>query len=447
MTPGSLGGPGRSPDNQLIRELGVRQVAVLIFNYTVGAGVFILPALAAARLGAAAVLAYLLCAAIAALMVLCFAEAGSRVRATGGPYAYAEAAFGPYVGFLVGALNLMAALLATAALAGVFASSLLALAGVASPAVRALVIVAVVGTAAAINVRGVKGGARLVEVATVVKLVPLLGFVVLGAFAVRLPNLAWAGIPPASEVFSTAGLIILAFTGIEAALQPSGEVREPERTVPRAALIAMGGVVVLYISVQVVTQGILGSGLAGEGVTPLAGAAGAAYGPLARTLMLAAAAASMFGTLTGTILGGPRSIFALARDGFIPRALAAVHPVRHTPHVAIAVYCVAALALGLTGTFEQLAVLTNLASLLVYVVIALAAWRLRVRGVRLEGEPFNLAGGPLVPILACLAIGGVIVATVSKVEVAAMVTAVAIATIVYAVRRFRPRTAEAEQAR
>ena len=300
------------------------------------------------------------------------------------------------------------------------------------------------GAAAAINVRGVKGGARLVEVATVVKLVPLLGFVVLGAFAVRLPNLAWTGTPPASDVFSTAGLIILAFTGIEAALQPSGEVREPERTVPRAALIAMGAVVVLYISVQVVTQGILGSGLAGEGVTPLAAAAGAAYGPLARTVMLAAAAASMFGTLSGTILAGPRSIFALARDGFVPRVLAAVHPVRHTPHVAIAVYSGAALALGLTGTFEQLAVLTNLASLLVYIVIALAAWRLRVRGVRLEGEPFNLAGGPLVPILACLAIGAVIVATVSKVEVAAMVVAVAIATALYGVRSLRFRTQVAE---
>lgn len=434
---GSSRGPDRSVDSQLVRELGVRQVAVLIFNYTVGAGVFVLPALAASRLGAAAVLAYLLCAAIAALMVLCFAEAGSRVRATGGPYAYAEAAFGPYVGFLVGALNLLAAVLASAALAGIFASSLLALAGVASPAARAVVLVAVVGAAAAINVRGVKGGARLVEIATVVKLVPLLGFVVLGAFAVRLPNLAWADTPPASDVFATAGLIILAFTGIEAALQPSGEVREPERTVPRAALFAMGGVVVLYICVQVVTQGILGSGLASEGVTPLAAAAGAAYGPLARTVMLAAAAASMFGTLSGTILAGPRSVFALARDGFVPRVLAAVHPVRHTPHLAIAVYSVIALALGLSGTFEQLAILTNLASLLVYIVVALAAWRLRVRGVRLEGEPFNLRGGPVVPVLACVAIGAVIVATVSAAEVAAMAAAVAVATALYVVRWLR----------
>jgi amino acid transporter len=100
-------------------------------------------------------------------------------------------------------------------------------------------------------------------------------------------------------VFATAGLIILAFLGIESALQPSGEVRNPERTVPRAALLAMGGVVVLYVSVQLVAQGILGSSLEAKGVTPLATAAGAAYGPVARTIMLAAAAASMFGNLSG----------------------------------------------------------------------------------------------------------------------------------------------------
>jgi amino acid transporter len=317
----------------------------------------------------------------------------------------------------------------------------LALVGVTAPAGRSVVMVAVVAAAAAVNIRGVRGGARLVEAATIVKLVPLVAFVVVGAFAVRAPNLTWPETPSASGVFATAGLIILAFLGMESALQPSGEVRNPERTVPRAALLAMGGVVVLYVSVQLVAQGILGSALEAEGVTPLATAAGAAYGPAARTIMLAAAAASMFGNLSGAILAGPRSLFALGRDGFLPRVLATVHPVRHTPHVAIVAYAVVGLALGLSGTFEQIAILVNLASLSVYIVIALAAWRLRVLNVRLEGEPFNLPGGPLVPILACLAIGAVIVATVSKVEVGAMVLAVAIATVLYAVRSLRRRAA------
>jgi len=435
--PGSPHGPGRAVDSNLIRELGVRQVAALIFNYIVGAGIFVLPALAASRLGPAAVLAYLVCAVIAALMVLCFAEAGSRVAGTGGPYAYAEAAFGSYVGFLVGSLNLLSGVGAAGAVSGLFASSVLALVGVTAPAGRAVLMVAVVAAAAAVNIRGVKGGARLVEAATIVKLVPLVAFVLLGAFAVRAPNLTWPETPSGSNVFATAGLIILAFLGIESALQPSGEVRNPERTVPRAALLAMGGVVVLYVSVQLVAQGILGSALQAEGATPLATAAGVAFGPVARTIMLAAAAASMFGNLSGAVLAGPRSLFALGRDGFLPRVLATVHPVRHTPHVAIAAYAVVGLALGLSGTFEQIAILVNLASLSVYIVIALAAWRLRARNVRLEGDPFNLPGGPLVPLLACAAIGAVIVATVSKAEVAALAIALAVASVIYGVRALR----------
>ena len=434
--PGSWQRPGGA-GNRLVRELGVRQLAAIILNYIVGAGVFVLPALAAPRLGAAAVLAYLVCAVIAGLMVLCFAEAGSRVSNSGGPYAYAEAAFGSYVAFIVGALNLLSASLAMGAVSGLFAGSLLALTGVTAPIVRPMVVVGVVGAAAWVNIRGLKGGARLVEVATLAKLVPLAGFVVFGAFAVKPANLAWPAMPPASDVFATAGLIFLAFAGIESALQPSGEVRNPERTVPRAALTATAAVVVLYISVQLVAQGILGAALVDDRVAPLASAAGAAYGPPARTLMLAAAVASMFGNLCGAVLAGPRSVYALGHDGFLPRAFGAVHPRHHTPHVAILAFAAVALVFGLTGTFERLAILVNLASLLVYVVVALAAWRLRATGVRLEGEPFGLPGGPLVPLLACAAIGAVIVATVSAAEVTAMAAAIAAATALYLLRWFR----------
>jgi len=401
--PGAATRPGNA-DALLVRGIGARQLAAVIFNYIVGAGIFVLPAIAADRLGPAAVLAYGVCVIVVGLMVLCFADAGSRVAGSGGPYAYVEAAFGPFAGFLVGVFNLLSAALACGAVAGLFASSLSALVGITAPAARPVIMLAVVGAAAIINVRGVRGGARLVELSVLVKLVPLVGFVLLGVFAVRAENLSWPAVPPASSVFSTAGLIILAFMGIEGALQPSGEVREPERTVPRAALLAVAGVVVLYVSIQLVAQGVLGDALAGERVAPLAAAAGSAYGPLASTIMLAGATASMFGFLCGSVLVGPRSVFALGRDGFGPRMLAAVHPVRRTPHVAIVVYAAGALGLGLTGTFERLAILTNFAGLLVYIAVALASWALRARGVRLLGEPFSVPGGPVVPVLACVAV-------------------------------------------
>ena len=105
-----------NPDALLTRALGTRQLAAGIFNYTVGSGIFALPAIAMGMLGPAAPTAYLVCAILIGLVVLCFAEAGSRVAATGGPYAYVEVALGPFVGFLGGALNYVTQLTATAAL-------------------------------------------------------------------------------------------------------------------------------------------------------------------------------------------------------------------------------------------------------------------------------------------------------------------------------------------
>jgi amino acid transporter len=269
--------------------------------------------------------------------------------------------------------------------------------------------------------------------------VPLAGFVVIGAFFVRPENLAWPEWPSLSSVLGTAGFIILAFMGIEGALQPSGEVRHPEHTVPRAAFVAIGGVVALYVAIQLVAQGLAGAALAADRATPLATAAGATLGPMGRTLMLAGATASMFGFLCGSVLAGPRSIFAFGRDGFLPGALAAVHPSRHTPHVAIVAYAVVALGLGLTGTFEQLAIFTNVAGLLVYIGVAVSAWVLRVRDVRLAGAPFRTPGGPLVPILACVCIAAVIYATVSRTEVLALGVALLVSSGVYVVRAARAR--------
>ena len=424
-------------DALLSKELGVRQLAAIIFNYVVGSGIFVLPGIAAGMLGAPAVLAYLVCAVVVGLMVLCFAEAGSRVAASGGPYAYVEAAVGPFVGFLVGVMNLLSALGACAAVTGLFASSFAALTGITASGAQPAIMLAVISTAAAVNVRGVRGGARLIEVSAAVKLVPLVGFVVVGAFFIRAENLAWPEWPALSSVLGTAGFIILAFMGIEGALQPSGEVRHPERTVPRAAFMAIGGVVVLYVAIQLVAQGLAGSALADDRRTPLATAAGAALGSAGRTIMLAGATASMFGFLTGSVLTGPRSIFAFGRDGFLPGMFAAVHASRHTPHVAIVAYAVVALGLGLSGTFEQLAIFTNVAGLLVYIAVAISAWVLRVRGVRLAAEPFRTPGGPLVPALACLSIVAVIIATVSRIEVVGLGMALLVSSGVYLLRARR----------
>ena len=388
-------------DEPLVRAIGTFGLAAAIINITIGGGIFRLPANVAGSLGAAAPIAYLVCAVAMGLIVLCIADAGSRVSLTGGPYAYVGAALGSYVGFISGVLLLMLGTFATAAVSTVFASSVgLLVPGFGGRAMEIAILIATFIFWSLINMRGVALGVRLNSIATVAKLLPLLLVAIGGAFFINPDNLRIESAPAPGDVARTSLLLIFAFAGIECALVPSGEVRDTARTVPRAIAVAMIGITALYITLQVVAQGILGDGLAQANVAPLADAAGASLGGWARSLLLAGASISMFGYLGGMTLSMPRMLFALARDGFLPRALAAVHPVHHSPQSAIVVQSLVALVLAISGTFERLAILANVSALALYLGCALAAWRLRQTGHGAEGAGFRVPFAGVVPWLA-----------------------------------------------
>jgi basic amino acid/polyamine antiporter, APA family len=399
---------GSRPEREsLVRAIGTLGLAAGIINITVGGGIFRLPALVAASLGPAAPLAYLVCAVAMGLIVLCIADAGSRVSLTGGPYAYVATAFGPYAGFLSGVLLWLIGIFATAAVATVFASGLgILVPALAGPLTQAVALVVVFAFWSLVNLRGVTLGARLNAVATAAKLLPLLLVVIGGAFAVNPANLQATAPPAAADVARMSLLLIFAFAGIEVALVPSGEVRDTARTVPRAVALAMIGITTLYIALQVVSQGVLGSSLAQAEVSPLADVATAALGGWAGTVLLVGASVSMFGYLGGMTLSMPRMLFALARDGFLPRALAAIHPVYRSPHVAILVQSAITLAFALTGTFERLAILANVSVLALYLGCALASWRLRQLGIEggRTGTAFRVPFAGVTPWLACAVI-------------------------------------------
>ena len=367
-------------DSALVRAIGMWGLAAGIVNVTVGGGIFRLPADAAAALGAAAPVAYLVCAVAMGLIVLGFAEAGSRVTLTGGPYAYVEIAFGPFAGFLCGVLLWMIGSMAVAAVGVVFATNVAQLVpALQRPGGTATFLILVFGLMGGVNIAGVGVAASFNTVATVAKLLPLLLLLVGGAFAISPSNIAWDHTPPMADFARTSTLLIFAFAGVESALTPSGEVKDVARTVPRAIFIAMAGTTVLYIALQVVAQGVLGPDLA-TSRTPLADAAGRVFGPAGRMLLLGGAAVSMFGYLCGMTLAIPRALFALARDGFLPRVVASVHPRFHTPWVAIVVQVTMACAFAITSTFERLAIIANLTLLLLYGACCLAALQLRRRG-------------------------------------------------------------------
>jgi amino acid transporter len=451
-SPAAAAPPGQPA---LVRALGPWALAAGIVNVTVGGGIFRLPAAVAAQLGAAAPLAYLVCAAAMGLIVLCFAQAGSRVAMTGGPYAYVETAFGPFVGFLAGVLLWLVGTFALAAVATLLADALAGLLGgpagaLSGAGARAAVLGAVLALLAAVNVAGVREGARLNTVATVAKLVPLAVVVVAGAFLVRGANLRVdpaAGGPAltGASLARSAVVLIFAFAGVESALVPSGEVRDATRTVPRALARAMAAVTVLYVLLQLVAQGVLGPALA-TSPAPLADVAERALGAPGRALLLAGAAVSMFGYVSGMTLAVPRALYAFARDGRLPRALARVHPRHRTPHVAIWAQTALVWALAASGTFERLAVLANVSTLVLYAACCVAAWALWRRDVRPDAAAAPAAPAvpfhPLVPPLALAVIAGILTSVTLR-EWAVVAGVVALAAAGYALTRGRRAAAAA----
>jgi len=397
----------------LKRVIGVRGLAAAIFNITIGAAIFVLPAHMAAGLGAAAPLAYLVCAVATALVALCIAEAGSRVPQSGGPYAYVETAFGPYAGYLCGVLLWLGITLAMGAVSTVFADAVGGLLpAVTRPLPRAVFLIAVIAGLAVVNIRGAALGSNVSGIATVAKIVPLIAFVALGLSHVRTENLALGSFPSLARLGESGLLLMFAFFGMESALQVSGEVRDGARAVPRAIALGVTGVGVLYIAVQLVAQGILGSALAAPETAkaPLAAAATQFAGQTGATLILVAMTVSTFGFMTATMLATPRTLFAFAVDGYLPRPLAAVHRAYRTPHVAIAIQGVIVCAIAITGTYVKLAIMANVAILLVYLACCLAILPLRRLGAGAADKPFVMPAGGVVPWVAA----GLIVALLAR---------------------------------
>jgi amino acid transporter len=426
-------------EGTLQRVIGMRGLAAAIFNITVGAAIFVLPAHVAGSLGAAAPLAYLVCVVATGLVALCFAEAGSRVPQSGGPYAYVEAALGPYVGYICGVLLWLGITLAMAAVATVFADSFSSLFPLfAGKLARVGVLAALFAGLAWVNIRGTTLGSRVNGISTLAKLLPLVAFVVVGLSHIQPANLAIGALPPIGRVGEAGLLLMFAFFGMESALQVSGEVTNPSRSVPRAIAVALLGVALLYISVQLVAQGVLGSALAAPDTAkaPLAAAAERFAGPSGARLILVGMALSTFGFMTGMMLSTPRTLFALAADGFFPRPLARVHPAYRTPHIAIAVQGVIVCLIAITGTYVKLAILADVALLIVYLACCVGAGQLRRRNVGAERKPFVMPAGSVVPWLAAVLIVGLLVRASAS---AWLLTGgvIALATVGYLARRRR----------
>lgn len=421
-------------DAGLTRSIGTLAFAATIVNGVIGGGIFAAPSALAGSVGAWAPLALLACGIAMGAIVLCCAEAGSRVPSSGGIYAFVEAAFGRGWGFVTGLVLWMSCVLAAAGVAAAFADAIVALLPIGPPGVqRVLLLIGVMTAITLVNLRGARLGARAAALFSVIKLAPLLLFVGVGLFFIDPGNLRpSAELDPGS--FGRAMILsIFAFSGMETVLGASGEVSRPERTIPRALVLAMGVVLLLYLGIQIVAQGLLGPALPGA-AEPLAQAIGVVHPALIPVIAIGAAL-SRGGWLFSDVLGAPRMPFAFARDGLLPSWLGRVSEAG-VPANAILLHVTLATGLALVGSFGPLVLLSGLFTVPIYMGACLAALKLRQRDVRLTGVPYLAPGLGVAVVIGVLSMVA-LVALAQWAEIAGLAAAIAAGGLIYLIRRAR----------
>jgi len=390
----------------LKREIGLWGFTSNIINIVIGSGIFVLPALVSEGLGSAGILAYLFCGFLITIIMLCFAEAGSKVTTTGGAYAYIEVAFGKYFGFL--ATNMLifgTSLMATAAVANALANTLGYLFPIFNePLFRAGFFIALFSGLATINVIGVKKGIALIKFTTIAKLAPLLLLIIWGSTQMAFENLLWKQAPALNDIGKISLILFFAFQGAESSLSVGGEVKNPKKTVPKGIMLSFLIILVVYIAIQLVSQGILGDSFSEYKSAPLAEVAKRIMGPIGITIMIAGAAISMFGYLSSDTLNMPRVLFRSSMDRVIPiKPLSWVHSKFATPYISVLVFTSLGCFFSITGEFKQLAIFSSSSVLLVYLGVALAVIKLRQRKDD-NSNTFRIPGGYIIPVLSIITI-------------------------------------------
>jgi amino acid transporter len=394
----------------LVRGIRKWDLVAVAINAVIGAGIFGLPAKAYDLIGSYSLFAFIACALVVMLIVFCFAEVGSRFDTTGGPYLYAREAFGPTVAFEIGWLIWLARLTAFAANCNLMVSYIGHFWPAANSTIpRALIIITVVVALTALNITGVRQAAIASDIFTIGKLVPLLVFVAVGLFFLK-PEAFHLGAQPSSGAFSQSVLLLIyAFTGFEMAAIPAGETDDPRRNLPRALLIAIGVVAVIFVLVQVVCIGTL-PGL-GKSAKPLADAGQQFMGNAGGALIAAGAIISIAGNLNIVLLSGSRVPFAIAEQNQLPAFLARVHRRFFTPHVAIVITATLMLVLTLKSSFVQALTISTIARLVMYAATCLALPVLRHRKAAPPMQ-FRVRGGTVIAIASLLLAGWLLTSNV-----------------------------------
>jgi amino acid transporter len=390
----------------LLRSLGFWGMWLLVVNGLVGAGIFGLAGGAARLAGDYSLWVFFGCALLILPILLCFAELASYFDGTGGPVRYVGSAFGNAAGFQAGWLYYLARVVSVAANSALLVDSI----GYFWPDAgnllwRTLILAMICAGFTWINVVGAVHSIRTLAGLTVIKFGVLLLLVGAGIWQYQssAPELPLAMQTSALDLDLGAAtlLMVYAFVGFESAVVPAGEAKNPQRDLPKALLLGLGMVTVLYILVQWVCMVTVPD--IASSTTPLLDVAAALGGNFGAAMLMFGVICSVGANLLGAMFSTPRISYALARDASLPIWFGQVHPKFLTPANAIVFFGVLAFLLAAFGSFIYLASATVLIRALLYALCCGAIPKLRPR-YRAEAN-FILPGAYLIPILGLVSCG------------------------------------------
>jgi amino acid transporter len=390
---------GTNARPSLVRAMTRWDLTALAINGIIGAGIFGLPSSAAQILGASSPIAFVLCAIVVYVFVLCFAEAASHFTETGGPYLYARTIFGPFVGFEVGWSLWLARVSAFGANSNVLVSYLgFLIPQVTSGLARAFVLILVPLILTMINIRGVSGAARFGGIFAAAKVVALVLFSAVGLAFVDWNGLSGMSFSPSENWGGAILLLIYAFTGFEHAVIPAAEAKNPRKDLAWALIIALGICAAIYLAIQVVALGTVPDLATSQ--RPLADSARNFWGPIAGGLISLLVCISVIGNLSALVLVSPRLTYAFSERRDFPVLFAKLHPAYGTPAASIIFFTAIGSILAISGTFVWLVTVSVVARLANYFVTCLTVPVLRKRSA--EPPQFKIPLGPAVPVAGML---------------------------------------------
>ena len=394
---------------QLKSQLSLFDVTNLVVGAIIGADVYVASALGAKLLGPFSLVVWVVAGIIAIVIALCFAQCAALLPKVGGPYAYAHAAWGTFAGFIVGWSLYLAEWLSLAVFPVAFTNYLMYFFPHLNWATQDVVKVLFVFFLIATNIIGVKAAGRTNDVLTLVKLVPLLFFAVIGLmFIASNAGIAVGHYSPFAP-FGFGGfgaalvLIFWAYAGFEISTIPAEEIRDPEKTIPRAIVIGILIVTVFYLVTNVVLFGVMSSTSLGVSSAPLASATNTALLAIIPAIALIGAVIvgggaliSVSGSDESGMIGTSQLGYALAADGLFPRAFAKVHPKYKTPYLGIIIQAITALVAAIMGSLSMLIATSVFFMAIAYLATSGSIFSLRRKGLKAQ---FHLRGGLILPIL------------------------------------------------